>query len=279
VPQESGLSEWAAVGVLQSGWKRNACKLALTWGDRQSWIELARQVSLIAGDCTPAVSINGKPLVWKDEFELVCENLEDEIDYLELQLHTAPDVTLHRQIIFGKRDQFAMVADVVHCQQPARIDYRCEFPLAPGMRSLEESQTREIYLRDQKIRSLVLPLALPEWKAARTDDRLVCQNDRLILQQNSYGQGLCAALFFDLNPKRSVKPRTWRQLTVAEMLKIVDKDVAVAYRVQVGKEQWVYYRSIGAKGNRTFLGQNVAYEFFFGRFSSSGEMKELLLIE
>lgn len=279
LPEASGFSEWARVGVLQSDWKRNACKLALAWGARRSWFEISRQASLIEGDCTPHVAINGSRLFADSEFELVCESLDDEIDYLELQLHLANDVSLYRQVIFGKQDQFALFSDVIHCSEPARIEYRCEFPLSPGMNALAESETREFYLRDQKIRSLVLPLALPEWKTARSDNCFACENNRLVLQQTTQGQGLCAALFFDLNPKRSVKPRTWRQLTVAEMLKIVEHDVAVAYRIQVGKDQWVFYRSVGSKSNRSFIGQNVVDEFYFGRFHAGGEMKELLLIE
>ncbi len=222
-PQESGFSEWAEVAVLQSEWKRNACKVALTWHDRRSWIEIVRHVSLIEGDCTPQISINGKPLAGEESFELVCENLDDEVDYLELKMQLAKDVTLHRQVILGKQDQFALLADVINTRQPARIDYRCEFPLSPGIAALAESETREVYLRDQKIRSLVLPLALPEWKQSRSEDSLTYENNRLVLQQEFLGQGLCAALFFDLNPKRSVKPRTWRQLTVAEVLEIVEQ--------------------------------------------------------
>ena len=195
----------------------------MTWHDRRSWIEIVRQVSLIEGDCTPQISINGKPLAGEESFELVCENLDDEVDYLELKMQLAKDVTLHRQVILGKQDQFALLADVINTRQPARIDYRCEFPLSPGIAALAESETREVYLHDQKIRSLVLPLALPEWKQSRSEDSLTYENNRLVLQQEFLGQGLCAALFFDLNPKRSVKPRTWRQLTVAEVLEIVEQ--------------------------------------------------------
>ncbi len=90
---------------------------------------------------------------------------------------------------------------------------------------------------------------------------------------------LCCPLFIDLNPKRSTKERTWRQLTVGEMLDIVPPDVAVGYRVQSGDDQWLIYRSLSQPGNRTLLGHNVAGEFCAGRFLPTGKFKEWIEIE
>jgi hypothetical protein len=68
-------------------------------------------------------------------------------------------------------------------------------------------------------------------------------------------------------------------LVVAEQLEILPPAVAVAYRVQVGKEQWTAYRSLAAKGNRTFLGQNIVTECAVSRFKSDGTAELLLEIE
>ena len=86
-------------------------------------------------------------------------------------------------------------------------------------------------------------------------------------------------IVFDLNPERSTKPRTWRQLTVAQQMQTVGNDIAVAYRVQIGSKQWLFYRSILEKRNRTFLGQNFANEFFVGTISLDGTVQSILEVE
>ncbi len=72
---------------------------------------------------------------------------------------------------------------------------------------------------------------------------------------------LCVPVFIDFDRKRSGKARTWRQLTVAENLQILPRDVAVAFHLQIGARQWVIYRSLAATASRTFLGQNITSEF------------------
>jgi hypothetical protein len=84
---------------------------------------------------------------------------------------------------------------------------------------------------------------------------------------------------FDLKHKRSQKERTWRQLTVAEMLETMPHDKAVGFRAQSGRKQWLLYRSLGPAGNRTVLGQNIAGEFYAGRLKSSGKVAEWIEIE
>lgn len=88
-----------------------------------------------------------------------------------------------------------------------------------------------------------------------------------------------APLFVDLNRKRLDKPLTWRQLTVGQLREIVPHDVAVGYRVQVGKAQWLMYRSLAPAAIRTVLGQNLMHEFLVGRFHADGHAATLLEIE
>jgi hypothetical protein len=85
-------------------------------------------------------------------------------------------------------------------------------------------------------------------------------------------------IVMDLDERRLAAPLTWRQLTVAEKMQTVPRDVAVAYRVQAGDDQWVVYKSIGPRANRTFLGQNHSTEFVFGRFVE-GNFERLIEVE
>ena len=91
------------------------------------------------------------------------------------------------------------------------------------MTTLQESETREVYLQTagssdqpQKIKALTLPLALPEWKAEKSSGQLVAEADALVLEQRFDGGALYAPLLFDMSPRRSLKKRTWRKLTVAQ---------------------------------------------------------------
>ena len=88
----------------------------------------------------------------------------------------------------------------------------------------------------------------------------------------------CSPLFIDLDPQRLGKKLTWRQLTVAEKLVIQSHDVAVGYRVQVGDRNWLVYRSLAEKGNRTVLGQNFSTTFALARITG-GEAEKLIEIE
>ena len=276
--ETSNLSEWSESAILQSRWAANSPKLAVDFSKDKCWIEISRNVPLIRGDCRPEISINGGELSSAEPFEVACVESDDDVVYLELEKKLGKGVTLTRQILLSRTEEFLLVADLVNAEESARIDYRCQWPLAESIEGMHESQTREVYLTKRKIHSLVLPLALPEWKSARTDDSLSFQDDTMTLTQSIDGNGLYAPLFFDLNPKRSKKKRTWRQVTVAESLEIVPRDVACAFRVQLDQHQWIFYRTVSSFGNRTFMGENVNNEFVFLRFENDGTVETMIEI-
>ena len=280
LPAPSNLSEWSESALLQSHWGRNSPTIAVDFSQTGMLTEIFHKVGLIQGEIMPVISINGVEMTVSEPFEVACIESDDDLDYLELERDLGKGVFLTRQILLSRSEEFLLVADVIVPRSASRIDYRCGWPLAAGVEGMHESETREVYLtRDKKIHSLVLPLALPEWKTGRTDDHLVFQEGRMCLNQGIDGLGLYVPLFFDLSPQRSMKKRTWRQVTVAENMNKVARDVACAYRVQLDKQQWIFYRIVSSLGNRTFMGENVSSEFFLGRFSRNGKVKQLIEIE
>ena len=90
---------------------------------------------------------------------------------------------------------------------------------------------------------------------------------------------MLAPLLVDLRPGRMTRRLTWRHLTVAEDLRAQPSDVAVGYRVRIGKHQWLIYRSLAPTGNRTLLGHNLTTEMLVARFDRDGEVEPLLEIE
>ncbi|MFK7768382.1 MAG: hypothetical protein AB8B55_14260 [Mariniblastus sp.] len=281
--ETSNVSEWAMSSLLRSQWELGSPRVAVDFASSCCRMEVGSKVELIAGNIMPSVSINGAELPIEIDFELVCDEQNEEVQYVEMEveLGTVPDktATLTRQILLSRTEQFLLVADSIVPETDARIDYRCDWELCENISGMHESETREVYLKNDKIQALVLPLALPEWKVGRTDDRLSFENGKMSLVQSIDGSGLYAPLFFDLNPKRSKLKRTWRQLTVAEDLKIVPRDVACAFRMQLDKQQWFFYRFVSELGNRTFLGENFNGEFAFNRFDKKGTVTSLIQIE
>ncbi|MFO0941650.1 MAG: hypothetical protein U0930_12905 [Pirellulales bacterium] len=60
----------------------------------------------------------------------------------------------------------------------------------------------------------------------------------------------------------------------------MSRDQAVAYRVQIGNEQYVFYRNLATVKRRSFLGVHALCEFFAGSFDKdSGEADTLVEVE
>ncbi len=272
--------EWAAVGVLRSNWSRKSEMLAVNYAGRSLHLELnASKDTIWSGACDPVIRVDGTLLSPQDDYEEVCWYSDQDVDYLELELEYQNEWKVQRQMLLARSDQFLLIADALQGPARARIDYQCTYPSLPDVGVDPAKETREGFLyRDRRL-AAVLPLALPEWRAERVDDDLARTDHGLRLAQHRVARRLYAPLFVDLKPSRFEKELTWRRLTIADRLEIQPEDVAAGYRIQVGNAQWLIYRSLAPRENRSVLGQNLSSEFFVGKFLRSGETKELLQVE
>jgi hypothetical protein len=278
-PEPFVYSQWSGVGLLRGDWQRGAPRLAVRFDERRVNVEIqAEGKLLVAGDWQCQIEIDGWKWQPAADWEEVCWHADDDVVYLELETRLTDGWTLQRHLLLAREDQFLLAADAVLGAAPAAIQYRTSLPLADGIHFLPADQTREGYLTGKRAHALVLPLELAEWRSQPSGE-LRQQDGNLVLEQQTQGQRLFAPLFIDLSPSRLRKECTWRKLTVAHQLQIQPTDLAVAYRAQVGKHQWAFYRSLGPKANRTFLGQNLVAEFQASRFLSDGNTKVLLEIE
>ncbi len=285
------VSEWAQSAILRSSWKPKSSVVAIDFSNSQCRIELAAKDRLLSGILQLEVRDDGEPVaLGKSGFDLVCELDDDEVSYVELELqHNG--IQIFRQLMLSKKDRFLFFADSVSKKGAGELDYRLKLPLAVGVDVIRENGTREMYLnrKGKGIRSLVLPISLPEWSAERcrglflpevsVDNGSKLLNAEKSIQLPPEGGALYSPLFFDLDPERSRQKRTWRSLTVAEQLNIVRPEVASAYRVQIAEQQWVFYRALQSIGNRTFMGQNFNGDFYAGRFFKDGLVGELVQVE
>ena len=247
------------------------------------------------------VRCDGQRIEPQGPWEETCRSSDADADYLELQMHCGGGVRLDRHLLLARKDHFLFLADAVLSRRRTNLEYRGSLPLADRIHFHGAKATCEGLLKGTRARALVLPLALPEWRGtggggrgtggggrgtrdesqsldsrpSTLDSRLSTLSYRL----SAGGSCLFAPLFVDLKPRRLAKPRTWRQLTVAENLTAQPRDVAVGYRVRVGREQWLIYRGLATKGNRTLLGHNLSTEFLVARFLRRGQVESLLEIE
>jgi hypothetical protein len=279
-PDSSEHSAWSRVAVLRPNWLRGGQQLVIAYADGAMRSELRCGPETIwSGVWETRITADGTLLEPLSGWEDACWHTDDDVDYLELELKLTGDWRLQRQFVMAREDQFLFVADALIGPTSAEIEYTSCPPMAPDVRFVPEDETREGTLvgRRRPV-GRVLPLAMPEWRSLHSGGDLDTSPTGLCHKQKVQARRMYAPLFLDLDSKRVKRRLTWRRLTVAEQLQIVDAETAAAYRVQVGGEQWVFFRSLAATASRTFLGQHLHDEFFAGRFDRDGEVDELISI-
>jgi len=302
LPPSSAQSETAGLAMLRPSWSRSSEQLWVAYSGSDVRIEMASgRDRLLSGVWAAEVRLGGRTLTPRGNWEQTCWNSDEDVDYLELEIALSEHVRLERQILLARKDRLMLLADVVlrdetgatngradaangapdaHHGKPESLEYHGTLPLGDDVAFDAAGETREGYLVGRKPRAVVFPLALPEWRSEMCGGSLETTAENLELRQaRTSARRMYVPLLFDLDTKRILRPATWRTLTVAENRVIQPADVAVGYRVQAGKEQWMFYRSLAARGNRTLLGQNLASEFLAARFNRSGETEPLLEIE
>jgi hypothetical protein len=276
-PESADHSVWAEMAILRPNWLRGGEHLLITHSDRKVNTELnCGSVTVWSGEWNSRIAADGRQLDLEADWQETVWHSDDDVDYMELEAELSDGWRLQRQVLLAREDHFLFTADALLGEKEADIDYRSMLPLQQDIRFEPAKETREGFLAGSRRVGLAMPLALPEWRTAKVDGVLEAGGSGLELRQRVRASRLYAPLFVDLDRKRMRKQRTWRQLTVAEKLEVQPPSVAVGYRVQVGDEQWLFYRSLTPPANRTLLGQNLFNEFFAARFDRHGEAEELV---
>lgn len=284
-------SEWSEFAILQPDWSRTADRLIVDFSQSTIRVELQANSHVVFSTPWNAdIQVDGvrlEAIAPQSGWESVCWFSDEDSDFLELELEMTQGWSLQRQFLLGRKDNFLMICDhLVPTRRPAKsakIDYQLAITLASEILGESPVETREGFLshrNDSEAKfALAVPLALPEWS---DDDRFgdfSIRDNALELHQVSQGRGLSAPLFFDMSMQRVSAPRTWRQLTVAETRRIIGRDEAVGFRIRVGADQWLMYRSLDEPRNRTLIGHNLNSEFLFARLTHDGEPQPLVEIE
>ena len=273
-------SEWSELAVMRTDWSPASPQFALAYADRSCTVELSTARQLVcSGRWDPEIRVERRSLRAESDWEEICWTSDDDIDYIELEISFCDGWRLQRQVLLAREDGFLFAADALLGDRRAAIDYRCRLPLVAGVSCKAADQTREVFLLGRKTLGRILPLALPEWRIDARFGSLTTSAHGVELVQSATASALYAPLFVDLDPRRMRRQLTWRQLTVAERLENQPADVALGYRVQIGKRQWLFYRSLTPPANRTVLGQNLFCDFMAAQFDCDGEIESLIEVE
>jgi hypothetical protein len=282
LPKPSLNSDWSGICVMSNGWTPSAVRLAIAYADDPIQLELTvGGERLLAGAWNFETTCDGNPVHVVGEWENLCWQSDKKCDLLELGIELSDGLRLERQLLLAHKDHVLYLSDIVIAADGTkrRLEHASILHMDDLVSWQPECETRDGLILGRRVRAAVMPLALPEWRTEPRGGSLQTKRGCLVLSQHSTGRALCCPLLLDLKPQRAVQQRTWRQLTVGEWMDAVPRDVAVGFRAQSGRHQWLFYRSLGAAGNRTVLGRNIAGEFCAGRFRRSGKFDEWLEIE
>lgn len=281
VPLPGQQSDWAKVACLRNDWSATADALVIAHDQQLPRLELtALGRPLLSGTWELDVQVAGEPIVLDGEWDSVCWNSDEDADYLELQMTFGRRLRIERQILLSRKEHFLLLADTISGTAGGRIDYRSRVPMAEGVIPATDRGTRECRLSATKTAARVFPLALPDDRVQSTPGSFEPRSGGVELRQAAEGTGLYAPLFIDWHPKRRSALAEWRTLTVAEEARILPRDTAAGFRLRLGAWQWLIYRSL-QKGRqaRTVLGHHTPHETVVARFTRTGEVEPILLVE
>ena len=275
----------AAMAIVRTGWGSDSLRVLLDYRDATPRLEIAAGDRLLVdGAWQWSVTLGGRRLEAEGPWSLSCFESDRKATFLEIKAPLGGGLQIERQVVVLARDSIVLLADAVtHASagQPLPMEpLRYEGTIVPAA-SLETEraeETRELVIYDTAMRFMALPLALPEWSAARATGGLEATAAGIVLRQEGAGR-LYAPLWLDCDPSRQGGPLTWRQLTVADTRKNLSRHEAVGFRVQAGQEQWLLYRALDMPRNRTVLGCNMSCEFLLGRIRPRGMVARTLEIQ
>jgi len=268
----------AAIAILRSGWGRSGVRVLLDYRHAVPRLEIAvADRLLVEGPWQWEAWAGGRALEVEGRWTVSCFESDRKATFLEITAPLTGGLQLERQVVLLPRDGVVVCADAITAGT-ADVRYRGMLTLGASLDAVPEDETTEVVLSDTDVRAVALPLAVPEWRGGGRG-RLDAVDGGLVLTQEARGGRLYAPLWFDCVPGRIGRPRTWRQLTVAETRQQVPESTAVGFRVQSGIEQWLLYRSLDTPRNRTLLGCNVSCEFLLGRVKAGGEVARTLEIQ
>ncbi|WP_068261623.1 hypothetical protein [Rubripirellula obstinata] len=297
LPESMWCDETNKMAVLLPEWDASRGRTHIDFSGPDVTVEVfAGRTAMIAGRLKSSLEIDGTQQQATSDWDEICRYTDDDVHYLELEQSWTSDYLIQRQFLLMREDRCLMLADAVipkntessgsdsvnETKDLNKIDYQVSLPLAHDAAAIEEQETREVILRSGGgttggKQAMLLPLSASEWKMGPTSSKLILANPDQVVFQASGRERLYAPLWIDFNRRRLKRMRTWRQLTVCDALELVPKSEAAAFRIQVGSEQWVVYRSLNDQRCRSFLGKHIMADFYVSKFDTGDGTHDALI--
>ena len=303
----SNQSDWAKFALLRSDWSVEADSVAIAHHRPLPQLDVtALGRSLIHGDWTLKLKLGDSVVELAEEWSCVCWQSDPDADYIELQMVGPGKLLVERLVMLSRKDRFLVIADSISgvstaealltsngesakssqaAKKPAgngkpRIEYESRVSLCDGIVGTCDGTTREGRIVGKRLKARVFPLGIPQDRVNSTPHSLSMDGNDIVLKQVAEGDGMFAPLVFVWHPERTRVDATWRTLTVTEAGKVVGNDVAVGYRLKLGKYQLLITRSLKKTGNaRAVLGHHTRNETVIATFDSNGDVEPILMVE
>ncbi|MEM7474696.1 MAG: hypothetical protein AAF483_06865 [Planctomycetota bacterium] len=279
-------SEFAACAVFQSDWKRKGCHMALDFSKSNMRIEVlgAKGLPILSGSWDISAKVRGRNLTQAGQWQESCWFSDDDVDYLEFEVRFGNQFRVQRQLILFREDRLLYLADSLNADRESSLALSSSIPLATHTQFAPEQKSTEGYLIGPSHQGLVLPLFLPEWRQQLTingsKDKIANTDGMLVAHSEARARRLYNPVVISLRNSHAEKNYTWRHLTVADQLRIVEKEEAQAFRFQIGSEQWFVYRNLDRPIRRTALSFHLLDDFYAGRFDAEdGELDAIVQVE
>ncbi len=273
------------LAVMMPSWRVRSGRMHVDYHGEQVRLELFNgKQPMLSGMVEASIQVDGEMCSPDGPWKEVCEYSDDDVHYLEIEQDWTSGAMLQRQYLLLREDRCVLLSDAIIPRlgqgDLGQLSYQSRLP-ATGLTSFTADQRlRELSITTGKRKALCLPLAAPEWRVSPTlNDLQTASDGHLILTSAGKGR-LYAPLWFDFAQGRLSRKRTWRQLTVADQLRIVKHAEAVGFRIQMGSEQWMIYRSLQDQKTRTVLGKHLIADFYCARFDpGDGAYEELITVD
>ena len=273
MPSHSHYWEKNSIATMRRSWRDRGCRVAVDFSADVIWLDVIGNDGqrIMSGDWDVEIFQNQKPLQTDVSWQEVCWFTDDDVDYLELECEVENVCKIQRQVMLMRDEGVVYFADALIAQAPDQWSVKSTWTLSNDIELRSEPKTTEGKLvragNENQSTALLLPVAMPEWRRSPNHSRMECTGQTLSLQCDTTAKNLYNPLVMSLRGIESTPAYTWRQLTIAEELQNQPRHIAEAYRVQVNRDQWVFYRSLTPCARRTVMGLHLNTEFYAGRFS------------
>ncbi|HND53776.1 MAG TPA: hypothetical protein PLV92_15310, partial [Pirellulaceae bacterium] len=286
-PIPSGYAEASQLASLRTDWTRDGAHFALGFHAGRVFCELnARRETVFSGEWTSRLIVDGREIEPVGDWQEHAWAEDEDADLLELRRSFADGWSLERQVILLRDGRLLLIDDTLVGERHGLLEYSASVPLAPNIHFQSAAETTEAVLWGRTPLAMALPLYLPEWReevghvgGSTSSDTLAGEltfaDGRMVWTRRVSSNRLHLPLAIACDGRTSDSQYTWRRLTVTERMMYVPDSVAAGYRIQLGGQQWLIYRSVAPIANRAVLGENLSCKYYVGGFHGAGKNKPL----